>query len=222
MTAADDRRRIAPGFRGLSGKSDIWIPRTMAPTLTYSEYLTTPQHFIMVIARLKDDVSFATANAELAAIGDRFADFPSTDDAVWGAVARSLGDARVDTIIRRSGFALLGAAACVLLIGCVNVASLLLARGRSRQREIAVRLAIGSGRWRIVRQLMTEGALSATAAGVAGVILARWGVAFFTATSRTRWPVVTAATMRRWRRSPNRRSICGYSASQSSWRSPRR
>jgi putative ABC transport system permease protein len=174
---------LAPGFRGLSGKSDIWIPRTMAPTLTYSEYLTTPQHFIMVIARLKDGVSFATANAELTAIGDRFADVPSTDDAVWGAVARSLGDARVDTTIRRSGFALLGAAACVLLIGCVNVASLLLARGRTRQREIAVRLAIGSGRWRIVRQLMTEGGLIATAAGVAGVILARWGVAFFTATS---------------------------------------
>ena len=98
-------------------------------------------------------------------------------------MSRSLGDARVDTIIRRSGFALLGAAACVLLIGCVNVASLLLARGRTRQREIAVRLAIGSGRWRIVRQLMTEGALIATAAGVAGVILARWGVAFFAATS---------------------------------------
>ena len=132
------------GFRGLSGKAEVWLPRMMAPLLTYSEYLTTPQHFIMVVARLQDDVSFEAANAELAAVGEQLGDPPSGDAAQWSAMARPLGEARVDVVARRSTLALLGAAACVLLIACVNVASLLLARARTRQREIAVRLAIGS------------------------------------------------------------------------------
>jgi putative ABC transport system permease protein len=174
---------MPPGFRGLSGKADVWLPRMMAPLLTYSEYLTTPQHFVMAVARLKDGIGLETANAELAAIGARLGDEPSPEPATWGAVARRLGDARVDVVARRSAYALLGSAGCVLLIACVNVASLLLARARTRQREIAVRLAIGSSRWRIVRQLLTEGLLIAAAAGTAGVVLAYWGSAFFARSS---------------------------------------
>src|SRR5262249_11521225 len=175
---------MPPGFRGLSDKAQLWIPRTMAPLLTYSEYLTTPQHFIMTVARLKTGVPFATANAELAAVAGRLADpDPSGEQAAWGAVARTLGEARADVIARRSAYALLGAAVCVLLIACVNVASLLLARARTRQREIAVRLAIGSSRWRIVRQLLTEGLMIATAAGAAGVVLASAGARYFARTA---------------------------------------
>ena len=63
---------LPQGFSGLTGKGELWIPPPMAARLTYSEYLTTPQNFISVVARLKDGVTFAQANAELAAIGSRF------------------------------------------------------------------------------------------------------------------------------------------------------
>lgn len=173
-----------PGFRGLSGKADVWIPRMMAPALTYADYLTTPQHFIMVVARLKDGVSLERANAELTAIGARFRnDAFGAEPAEWSATGRRLGEARIDAVARRSAFALLGAAVCVLLIACVNVASLLLARSRTRQKEIAVRLALGSSRGRIVCQLLAEGALVAAAAAAAGVVLSLWGTAFFAAAS---------------------------------------
>src|SRR5262249_28645918 len=172
-----------PGFVGLSGKAELWMPRTMAPQLSYSDYLITPQHFISVVARLRNEMTVAQANAELAAMGDRFADQGAAPDAAWSAVAIPSGKARVEPTLRRSVLVLLGAAVCVLLISCVNVAGLLLARARTRRREIAIRLAMGSSRGRLVRQLLTEGLLMATIAGVAGTVLAAWGVAVFARTS---------------------------------------
>jgi len=172
------------GFRGLSGKADLWLPRMMAPQLTYSEYLTSPQHFIMAIGRLKPGVSFDAANAELATIGAQLADqFTLEPGAEWSVRALRLADARVDVIARRSAYALLGAAGCVLLVACVNVASLLLARARTRQREMAVRLAIGSSRARLIRHLLTEGVLIAGAAASGGIVLAYWGAAYFAGAS---------------------------------------
>jgi putative ABC transport system permease protein len=167
------------GFAGLSGKAELWIPPPMAARLTYSEYLTTPQNFISVVARLKDGVTLEQANAELAAIGPRFVGEESRPNAVWSAAAVKVRDARIDPTARRSALVLLGAAACVLLIACVNVASLLLARARMRRREMAVRLAIGGGRRHLIQQLLTEGLLMATIAGTAGTILASWGVGVF-------------------------------------------
>jgi len=171
---------MPPGFSGLSDKGQLWFPRAMAPRLTYAEYLTTPQLFIGVVARLKDGVTIEQANAELAAVS---AGFPAPQgyerDAKWGAVAQRAGDARVDDTIRRSVVALLGAAACVLLITCANVGGVLLARGRMRRRELAIRLAIGSGRGRIVRQLLAESLILALVSGLFGTIAAVWGVELF-------------------------------------------
>lgn len=164
------------GFAGLSNKAQLWIPRMMAPRLTYSEYLTTPQLFIPVVARLKDGVTLEQANAELSAVSSAL---PITQDAEgsrWGALAQPIGEARVEPTLRRSVLFLLAAAGCVLLITCANVAGLLLARGRMRRRELAIRMAIGSGRARIVRQLLTESLLLAIAAGACGSALAVWGV----------------------------------------------
>jgi putative ABC transport system permease protein len=168
------------GFSGLSDKGQLWIPRAMAPRLTYAEYLTTPQLFIGVVARLKDDVTLERANAELAATSASFPTPRGYDEGKWGAVARRVGDARVDPTMRRSVIALLSAAACVLLITCANIGGVLLARGRVRRRELAIRLAIGAGRARIVRQLLIESLLLALAAGALGIVGAVWGVSLFT------------------------------------------
>src|SRR5262249_57828212 len=105
--------------------------------------LTSQQSFISVVARLQSGVTLAQASAEMAALAPRF---PSTTQAASvpgaarSAVAVRLADARVDPIVARSALVLLGAAACLLLVACVNVASLMLARGRMRRREMAIRL----------------------------------------------------------------------------------
>jgi predicted permease len=164
------------GFAGLSDKAQLWIPRMMAPRLTYSEYLTTPQLFIPVVARLKDGVTLEQANAELAAVSATFAIAQDPEGSRWSAVAQPIGQARVEPTLRRSVLFLLAAAGCVLLITCANVAGLLLARGRMRRRELAIRMAIGSGRARIIRQLLTESLVLAVASGLCGSALAVWGV----------------------------------------------
>jgi putative ABC transport system permease protein len=169
---------MPPGFAGLTGRADVWFPPPMAAELTYRDYLTTPQHFINVVGRLRPGVSPTQADAEIAARAPRIVRKESSSDpsTVWGATVRPLASARIDPATSRPIVILFAAVACVLLVSCVNIASLLLARGSSRRREVAVRMAIGSSRWRVIRQLLTESALLALLGGFVGLILTVWSV----------------------------------------------
>jgi putative ABC transport system permease protein len=169
------------GFGGLSGRADVWAPSAMASRLTYAGYLTTAQSFINVVARLAPGVDVAQANAEMEVLGRQIDQaFPSSSPlpATFGALAVPLNAARIDPANRRSVIVLFGAVACVLLIACVNVTSLLLGRATGRVRETAIRLALGSGRGRLIRLLLTESVLLAAPGAALGLLLTVWGADF--------------------------------------------
>jgi putative ABC transport system permease protein len=172
----------ARGFNGVSGLAQAWIPATVAPLVTYRDYLTTNQNFITVIGRLRRDVTIDSARAELAIVGARIhaeqaseADTPQDE---FSATAMTLNDARIDVVTRRALMLLGAAAALLLLIACANVAGLLVGRAAGRRREIAIRLAIGSDRARLVRQMLIEGGVLAAAAGGLTLVVTAWIMPF--------------------------------------------
>ena len=175
---------LPPGFAGISGRAVLWAPSTLAPRMTYRDYLTTPQHFINVIARLRPGATIAQASAELAVLGPSLPHQPGAPGsmpATWSAAARSLADARIDPAQRRSLLLILGGAGCLLLVTCVNVALILVTRARMRRGETAIRLALGASRVRLAREFLVESALVASAGAIAGTLLASWGVAWLRA-----------------------------------------
>ena len=166
------------GFRGLSNTAQLWVPATMAPLLTYPEYLTTNQNFISVVGKRRAGVSSLDATKELELLGGQIATVqPDEDDdpqVVRSAVEVPLNEARVDANSRRSLLLLFGAVALLHLLACINVASLLLGRAVGQRHEAAVRAALGSSRGRLFRQSFAESAWLVLAGGAVGGVVAAW------------------------------------------------
>jgi predicted permease len=151
----------------------IWTP--FAPTNSTWLESSRGARDNTCIGRLKPGMTMEQAQADLSAIAARLAGTHAIDHG-FGVALRPLADNRVGTL-RPVLFMLMGAVSLVLLIACSNLANLLLARNSVRKRELAVRVAIGAGRTGLIRQLFTETLLLSSAGGVAGLVLARFGLA---------------------------------------------
>lgn len=149
----------------------LWTPIAM----TDREKAVRGEHHYLVIARLRPDVSVQQAQAEMNAISQRLEQEYPADDKGWGAVVKPLREELVGDV-RTPLLVLLGAVALVLLIACANAANLVLARTVSRQKEIAVRSALGASRARVVRQVIAETVVLSLAGGALGLLIAHFGV----------------------------------------------
>jgi putative ABC transport system permease protein len=163
-------------FDPLLSNSNLWIPAAFTP----AQLAEHDDHYLNVMARLKPEVAIAQAQSELDVIAERLQKQYPLDDADRGfriqpLASALLGDQRLSLRM------MLAAVGFLLLIACANIANLQLARSRTRQKEIALRAALGASPNRIVRQLLAENVVLGLAGGVVGVLLAYWAVSWIVA-----------------------------------------
>jgi len=160
---------MPPGFK-FPEVSELWAPLALT-TKTF----TRTDHGLSSIARLRDGVTVAQAQAEMNVIASRIEqENPVTNEGL-GVSVKTLhqnlsGDYRQALLI------LLGVVGCVLLVACVNVANLMLARASARQKEVALRSALGASRWRVIQQLLIESLILAAGGGILGLVLSVWAL----------------------------------------------
>ena len=154
-------------------------------------------HDSLVVARLKQGATLEQARAEMNTISSRLEQQYPEENKGWGAWVIPLHEDLVGDV-RPALLVLFGAVGCVLLIACANVANLMLARGANRRKEIALRIALGATRGRIMRQLLTESVLLAVTGGVLGLLLAGWGSQALISLSSGSLPSTTEISLDKW------------------------
>src|SRR5690349_34142 len=148
-------------------KSEIWVPLGLSPR----QLAERDNHYLRVFARLKPGVTLAGAQREMADLAVQLArEYPKSNTNI-GAIVVSLRDQLVGDL-KPTLWAVAAGVGCVLLIACANLAGLLLTRGVGREREFAIRTALGAGRARLIRQTLIESLLLASVGGAAGILIA--------------------------------------------------
>ena len=160
---------LPPGFRVFDTAADVWIPLGMDPGDTRVNH----GRFLIVLARMRPGVTLRQERAEMDTIGDRLERADPGLNHGWRPSVFSFRDELVGPVEQPLAV-LMGAVGFLLLMACVNVANLLLARGNTRRREISIRMALGASRGRIAGQLLSESLLLSLAGGALGLLLA-WG-----------------------------------------------
>ncbi len=146
--------------------SQIWRPLVFEPA-----NLTRNFHWLTSFALLKRGITLQQARSQVDGIGARIAQAFPDSNKDWGVTVERFTDIVIGPGLRRSVLIMMAAVGMVLLIGCVNLANLMMARATSREREVAVRASLGAGRWRLVRQFLTESVLLAVCGGTLGIAL---------------------------------------------------
>jgi putative ABC transport system permease protein len=171
------------GGAGLKQPIDLWVPLALSD----NDWQARGSRFLFAIGRLKPGVTVEQSQADLALVGQKLSEqFAQNKD--WYARVIPMHEQAVGSI-RLALLILFGAVGFVLLIACANVANLLLARAAVRQKEFAIRAAVGARRSRIIRQLLTESGLLALAGGALGMVLAVWAVSFLISLAPSNLPI---------------------------------
>jgi len=171
---------MPPSFRFPTPDIELWSSMApmyaLKPSASMGDWINSRSlHGYRVVARLKDGVSTEQAQAEMSMIAQRLASTYPDSDAGTGVVLVPLREQMIGSY-QKSLVVLLAAVGFILLIACANVANLLMTRTAARDREMAIRSAMGAGQWRLIRQLLTESILLASLGGSMGFLLATWGV----------------------------------------------
>ncbi len=184
---------IMPAGFEFPQEAELWVPLAWDA----EQRRVRSIHDSLVVARLKQGVTLEQAQAEMSTISGRLEQQFPEENKNWGARVIPLHEDIVGDV-RPMLLLLFAAVGVVLLIACVNVANLMLARGANRQKEIALRIALGATRGRVVRQLLTESVLLAVVGGVLGLLLAGWGSDMLVRLSSGSLPPSTEIGLDKW------------------------